>query len=80
MIEDPVSRIEIVDVEGDKLKSEMKRLSEFTCHFGKYKKRKFKELASDRDYAIWILGKKDFISQNEALKRYLEYYLTTPNN
>ena len=80
MIEDPKSHIKIVDVEGDKLKREMKRLSEFTVNFGKYKRQKFKELVADRDYSMWLIKQSDFISKNEALKKYIEYSLTQPKN
>ena len=80
MIEDPKSNIKIVDVDGDKLKSEMQRLSSWTVNFGKYKTQKFKDLASDRDYSMWIIKQEDFINKNIALKKFLAYTLTHPNN
>ena len=66
----------MVDIDGDKRKKEMNRLSNFTIHFGKFKKQKFSDLANDRDYSIWILKQTEFIKHNEALKKYLEYRLT----
>ena len=78
MIEDPKSTVKLVDVDGDKRNKEMSRFSKWTVNFGKYKKQKFSDLAKDREYSMWLLKQSEFISNNEALKKYLEYTLTTP--
>ena len=66
----------MVNVDGDKRKKEMNRLANFKIHFGKFKNQKFRDLANDREYSIWLLNQTEFINQNDALKRYLEYSLT----
>jgi hypothetical protein len=78
MISDQIKTdVILVDVDGDKRKKEMNRLSNYQIHFGKFKKQKFSDLIKDRDYSIWLLQQTEFIKQNDALKRYLEYQLTT---
>jgi len=78
MITDNKSNVKLVNVDGDKRKAEMKRLSKWTVNFGKYKKQKFEDMGKDREYSIWLLKQTDFISNNEALKKYLEFTLTSP--
>jgi len=78
MITDNESNVKLENVDGDKRKKEMSRLSKWTVNFGKYKKQKFEDMGKDREYSIWILNQTDFISKNVALKKYLEYMLTTP--
>lgn len=78
MIDEPKSTVKLVDVDGDKRKAEMSRLSKWIVNFGKYKKQKFSDLAKDREYSIWLLKQTDFIANNEALKKYLEFTLTSP--
>ena len=56
---------------------EMDRLSKWIVHFGKYKNESFEKLCSDRDYCIWLIKQGDFINNNKALKKYIEYSLTT---
>jgi hypothetical protein len=78
MITDNKSNVKLENVDGDKRKAEMKRLSKWNVNFGKFKGKKFEEMGKDRDYSIWILNQSDFISKNEALKKYLEFTLTSP--
>ena len=40
MIDEPKSTVKLVDVDGDKRKKEMSRLSKWTVNFGKYKKKR----------------------------------------
>jgi len=78
MITDNKSNVKLVNVDGDKKKAEMTRLSKWTVNFGKYKGKKFEQMGNDREYSIWILNQVDFINNNLALKKYLEFTLTTP--
>ena len=76
MITDNKSNVKLVNVDGDKKKAEMQRLSSWTVNFGKFKGKKFEAMGKDREYSMWLLKQSDFISNNEALKKYLEYTLT----
>ena len=78
MITDNESNVKLENIDGDKRKKEMSRLSKWTVNFGKYKGKKFEDMGNDREYSIWILNQVDFISKNVALKKYLEYMLTSP--
>ena len=71
--------MEVVDLQEQAKQKTMKRYANFTIHFGKFKGQKFSDLVNDRDYAMWLHKKGDFLSKNRALKDYIEYMLTKPN-
>ena len=76
--EEEKEECEIIDIQFEKKKKYMKRLANYTVHFGKYKKSKFQDMGDDREYTIWVTKQKEFLSKNLLLKEYLEYRLTQP--
>ena len=71
--------MEVINMQEQAKEKKMKRLSNFTIHFGKFKGQKFSDLVGDRDYTIWLHKQDEFLSKNDALREYIEYTLTRAN-